>query len=178
MWNAVPRFCTCIFYGLWPIEVELGVPLRNPNSQSDYSQSLQKALLHSNELAQHNLNIARSRQASQYSNKSTKDWGPLECGETVWRPNHWKFGKKWTGLYKIVSWEGVNCRVVSTRGKTLIAHHNLLKPCPIPTDKGTPFHLTNETPGITIVRRMKKDLEQVKQWVVGEELLDPPLYNR
>ena len=29
-----------------PIEVELGVPLRNPNSQSDYSQSLRKALLH------------------------------------------------------------------------------------------------------------------------------------
>ena len=48
-----------------PIEVELGVPLRNPNSQSDYSQSLRKALLHSNELAQRDLNIARSRQASQ-----------------------------------------------------------------------------------------------------------------
>ena len=143
-----------------PIEVELGVPLRNPNSQSDYSQSLRKALLHSNELAQRNLNIARSRQASQYNNKSKKDWEPFETGQDVWlwRPKHWKFGKKWTGPYKIVSREGVNYRVVSTRGKTLIAHHNLLKPCPMPTDKGTPFHPTNETPGITIVRRDEEGL--------------------
>ena len=143
-----------------PIEVELGVPLRNPNSQSDYSQSLRKALLHSNELAQRNLNIARSRQASQYNNKSKKDWEPFETGQAVWlwRPKHWKFGKKWTGPYKIVSREGVNYRVVSTRGKTLIAHHNLLKPCPMPTDKGTPFHPTNETPGITIVRSDEEGL--------------------
>ena len=31
-----------------PIEVELGVRLRNPSSQSDYSQSLRKALCYSN----------------------------------------------------------------------------------------------------------------------------------
>ena len=62
------------------------------------------------------------------------------------------------GPYKIVSREGVKYRVVSTRGKTLIAHHNLLKSCPMPTDKGAPFHPTNKTPGITIVRRDEEGL--------------------
>ena len=143
-----------------PIEVELGVPLRNPSSQSDYSQSLRKALLHSNELAQRNLNNARSRQASQYNNKSKKDWEPLEPGQTVWlwRPKHWKFGKKWTGPYKIQSRDGVNYRVASTKGNTLIAHHNILKPCPVPIDKGTPFCPTHETPGITIVGKDEEGL--------------------
>ena len=108
------------------IEVELGVPLRNPNSQSDYSQPLRKAPLHSNKRAQCNLNITRYRQASQYNNKSKKDWEPFEPGQAVWlwRPKHWKFGKKWTGPYKVVSKKGVNYWVVSTRGKAFIAHLN------------------------------------------------------
>ena len=60
-----------------PMEVELGVPLRNPSSQSDYSQSLRKALRYSNQLAQRNLDLARSRQAANYSNKSMRDWEPF-----------------------------------------------------------------------------------------------------
>ena len=145
-----------------------------------YCQSLRKALLHSNELAQRNLNIAKSRQASQYNNKSKKDWEPFETGQAVWlwRPKHWKFGKKWTGPYKIVSREGVNYRVVSTRGKTLIAHHNLLKPCPMPTDKRTPFHPTNETPGITIVRRDEEGLGEGEPLGGRGKTARPPFYDR
>ena len=67
-----------------PMEVELFVPLRIPSSQSDYSQSLRKAFRYSNQLAQRNLDLARSRQAANYSNKSKRDWEPLSlcrlCG--------------------------------------------------------------------------------------------------
>ena len=135
-----------------PIEVELGVTLRNPSSQSDYSQSLRKALSYSNQLAQRNLALARTKQASNYNNKSKKDWKPFETGQTVWlwRPKHWKFGRKWTGPYKVLSRDGVNYKLGSSTGRTLIAHHNLLKPCPLPIDKGTPIHPTPETPGITV----------------------------
>ena len=56
-----------------PIDVELGVPLCNPNSQSDYSQSLQKAIQHSNQITRRNLEIARTRQASQFNSKSQID---------------------------------------------------------------------------------------------------------
>ena len=135
-----------------PIEVELGVPLRSPSSQSDYSQSLRKALHHSNQLAQRNLDVARSRQATQYNNKSKRDWDSFEPGQTVWlwRPKHWKFGKRWTGPYQVSSRDGVNYKLVSTRGKTLVAHHNLLKYCPVPLDQGQPVHPAPETPGFTI----------------------------
>ena len=65
------------------IEVELGVPLRKPTSQSDYSQSVRKALVHSNQLAQRNLAAARSRQALHYDNRSRRNWAPYEPGKTV-----------------------------------------------------------------------------------------------
>ena len=45
---------------------------------------------------------------------------------------------------------GVNYKLGSSTGRTLIAHHNLLKPCPLPIDKGTPIQPTPETPGITV----------------------------
>ena len=47
-----------------PIEVELCVLLRNPSSQSDYTQSLRKALSYSNQRAQRYLAFARPKQAS------------------------------------------------------------------------------------------------------------------
>ena len=71
---------------------------------------------------------------------------------------HWKFGKKWTGPYKIQSRDGVNYGLVSTKGNTVIAHQNLLKPCPVPIDKGTPFYPTHETPGVTIVGKDEEGL--------------------
>ena len=136
-----------------PIEVELGVPLRKPTSQSDYSQSVRKALVHSNQLAQRNLATARSRQALHYDNRSKRDWTPYEPGQTVWlwRPKPWKFGKRWTGPYKVLVRNGVTYRLISSVGKTLVAHHNLLKPCPIPMDKGIPVCPAPETPGITFM---------------------------
>ena len=54
------------------------------------------------------------------------------------------------GPYKILSRDGINYKLGSSTGRTLIAHHNLLKSCPLPIDKGTPIHPTPETPGITV----------------------------
>ena len=48
-----------------PMEVELGVPLLNPSSQSDYTQSLRKAIQIANQTAQKNLLAARHKQANQ-----------------------------------------------------------------------------------------------------------------
>ncbi len=135
-----------------PIEVELGVPLHNPNSQSDYAQSVRKAIHHSNQLAQRHLQVARSRQATQYNNRSKRDWQPFEQGQTVWlwRPKHWKFGKRWTGPYTVSSREGVNYKLTSLWGKSLIAHHNLLKVCSLPLGRGLPVHPVPETPGFAV----------------------------
>eukprot|EP00794_Sanderia_malayensis_P016451 gene16451-biopygen12126 len=144
-----------------PIEVELGVPLRNPTSQSNYSQSLRKALSHSNQLAQRNLVHARAKQASQYDNKSKRNWQLFESGQTVWlwRPKHWKFGKRWTGPYRIQSRDGVNYRLTSSMGKSLVAHHNLLKPCVLPLSPGIPVHPGPETPGITLSETVEAEVD-------------------
>jgi len=63
-----------------PIEVELSGPLRNPSSQSDYSHSLRKAIQHANHLAQRNLELARTRQSTNYNDKNQKVWKPFEPG--------------------------------------------------------------------------------------------------
>ena len=60
-----------------------------PTASQITASHLIKALLHSNELAQCNLCITKSRQASQYNNKSKKDWEPFEPGQAVWLW-HWK----------------------------------------------------------------------------------------
>ncbi len=64
-----------------PVEVELGVPLRSPTSQSDYARSLRKAIHHSNQLTQRHLQVARSQQTTQYNSRSKKDWQPFEPGQ-------------------------------------------------------------------------------------------------
>ena len=60
-----------------PIEVELGVPLRNSSSQSDYSQSFYKAIQLANQVAQRNLVVARKRQSMQYD-QGHPSWKPLK----------------------------------------------------------------------------------------------------
>ena len=133
-----------------PIEIELSVPLQNPSSQSDYSQSLRKAIQNANQIAQKNLEIARSRQSMHYNNKTLKEWQPFDIGQTVWlwRPKSWKFGRKWVGPYQICTRRGVNYNIRSSNGKFLVAHHNQLKACPLPLGQGQPFHPVPETPGI------------------------------
>ena len=141
-----------------PIEVELGVPLYNPLNHSEYSQSLRKAIQNANALARQQLEKARKQQSTCYD-KGHKSWTPLENGQTVWlwRPKHWKFGRRWTGPYKIIFRQGVNYTIQSNGGKSLVVHHNQLKPCPIPFDQGQPIHPVPETPGIQIGEALQRD---------------------
>ena len=135
-----------------PVEVELGVPLQNPSSQSDYSQSLRKAIQLANQVAQKNLAAARDKQSSQYDQGQPRGT-PFVAGQAVWlaRPKKWKFGKKWISPYKICSQNGVNYVLQSNTGKRIIAHHNQLWACPIPLGPGLPIHPSEETPGIVFV---------------------------
>eukprot|EP00794_Sanderia_malayensis_P021278 gene21278-biopygen16313 len=151
-----------------PIEVELGVPLRNPSSQSDYSQSLRKAIQIANQAARKSLVAARNRQSTEY-NKSHLDWKPLQPGQAVWlaRPKKWKFGKKWIGPYTICSNNGVNYVLRSNIGKTFVAHHNQIRPCPTPLDKGVPVQPLDETPGVVFVEPDQLAVEPGAQGVRG-----------
>ena len=118
-----------------PLEVELGVPVFNPLSQSEYSQHLRKAIQTANSLARQQLEKSRQQQYAFYD-KGHKNWPPFDIGQAVWlrRPKSWKFGRKWVGPYEIVSRKGVNYNIRSNAGRSLVAHHNQLKPCPIPLD--------------------------------------------
>ena len=135
-----------------PIEVELGVPLHNPSSQSEYSQLIRKAIQKANDIARNKLSIVRDKQAKRYDSKNTRMWKPFEVGQTVWlwRPKHWKFGSRWVGPYKIAGRQGVNYTLKLREGKTLVAHHNQLKVDLAPLELGLPIHPAAETPGISV----------------------------
>ena len=44
-----------------PVEVELGVPLHNPSSQSEYSQLIRKAIQKANNIARSKLGVVRDK---------------------------------------------------------------------------------------------------------------------
>ena len=135
-----------------PIEVELGIPVRSPSSQSDYSRSLRKAIHYVNEIARRHLETARKQQCRQYDSKNSREWKPFESGQMVWlwRPKKGKFATRWGGPYQILSREGVNYTILSNEGKRLVTHHNQLKVCHTPPGKGQPIHPVPETPGIIL----------------------------
>ena len=135
-----------------PVEVELGVPLHNPSSQSEYSQLIRKAIQKANDIARSKLGVVRDKQAKRYDNKNTRKWKPFEVGQTVWlwRPKHWKFGSRWVGPYKIAGRQGVNYTLMLREGKTLVAHHNQLKIGLATSELGLPIHPVAETPGIPV----------------------------
>ena len=134
------------------IEVELGVPVRSPSRQSDCSRSVMKAIQHVNEIARRHLETARKQQCRQYDSKIHRDWKPFEPGQKVWRwrPKKGKFGIKWGGPYHIISKMRVNYTIHSSEGRRLVAHHNLLKVCEIPFDKGNQIHPVSETQVIVL----------------------------
>ena len=166
-----------------PIEVELGVPLQNPSSQSDYTQSLRKAIQLANQVAQKNLLAARNKQSSQYV-QGQPNWKPFEKGQTVWlaRPKQWKFGKKWVGPYEVCSQNGVNYVLRSNTGKSLVAHHNQLRPCPTPIDQGLQVQPFAETPDIAFAEPEMVDEQGVQRDLRGtarptylRQVINPPL---
>eukprot|EP00794_Sanderia_malayensis_P006406 gene6406-biopygen4734 len=133
-----------------PLELELGLPLRNPQSHSEYSESIRKHLDSIKKVAQHNLSRRRSDQA--YTDPSLSNWKPLPVGQTVWlrRPKSWKFGIGWVGPYQITSAQGVNYNIRSKDGKEMVVHHNNVKPCAVPLSRGEPYCPVRETDEINI----------------------------
>eukprot|EP00112_Aurelia_sp_Birch-Aquarium-sp1_P023718 Seg718.4 transcript_id=Seg718.4/GoldUCD/mRNA.D3Y31 product="Retrovirus-related Pol polyprotein from transposon 412" pseudo=true protein_id=Seg718.4/GoldUCD/D3Y31 len=123
-----------------PVEVDLGVPLKNPSTQSEYSQNVRKSIQSAQVIAQQNIRVAKRRQASSYD-RGKKLWLPFEPGQWVWlrRPKKWKFGKKWIGPYRIIVRTGVNYKIISKFGKITTAHHDQLRLCPLPVSRGQPL---------------------------------------
>ena len=70
-----------------PVEVELGIPVSNPVSQSEYSQHLRKAIQKANSLVRQQLEESREQQCTSYD-KGHKNWSPFESGQTVWLLPH------------------------------------------------------------------------------------------
>ena len=133
-----------------PLELDLDIPLKDPCSQSAYSQSIRKTLHSLNHKAK--VNLEKSRQKQQNSQPSVdRKWSPLTPGSSVWlrRPKSWKFGGRWVGPYEILSRQGVNYRIRSKIGKEMVVHHDNLKLCLVPISKGVTFSPVPESMDIS-----------------------------
>ena len=108
-------------------------------------------------------NLARSRQKySQPGNVKNSDWTPLLPGQSVWlrRPKAWKFGGRWIGPYKIVSHQGVNYKLRSKAGKDIVVHHNQVKSCTIPFNKGEPHCPVREAEEIELTTMPREEVPE------------------
>jgi len=135
-----------------PLALELDLPLKNPSSQSDYSRSVRSAMHDIKVAAQNKLAASRRKQTRSYDSHRRK-WVPFPSGSSVWlrRPKTWKFGGKWVGPYEVLSCKGVIYKLRSKEGKEVVAHHNNLKDCTIPADKGVPYWPVPKNLDINIV---------------------------
>ncbi|MEL7426754.1 MAG: RNase H-like domain-containing protein [Bacteroidota bacterium] len=129
-----------------PLEVDLDIPLKNPCSQSEYTQALRKSLHSLQQVARGNLATSRARQSNSHSS-TDRNWTPLPVGSSVWlrRPKSWKFGGRWIGPFEIIKQTGVNYTIRSKLGKDSVVHHNNVKPCVVPSGQGEPFCPTQES---------------------------------
>lgn len=141
-----------------PLELELGLPLVNPMTQGEYARATREALVDIREVARNHLVKARLRQ-SEYYNQRTPKWVPFRPGQTVWlkRPKQWKFGRRWIWPYQVLSRLGVDYKIRSEAGKVKVVHHNSLKPCLIPKEKGELVCPSKETEDIQVVENEVHD---------------------
>ena len=121
-----------------PVELELGMPLTNPSTQSEYLVSARSAFNDVRRIAEEHLSKASEKQARL--NQPTNTWRLFKSGETVMlkRPKGWKFGNKWVGPYRILNRVGEDYRIVSKGGKEMVVHHDQLKHSYIPFQEGEP----------------------------------------
>ena len=66
-----------------PIEIDLGVPLRDPRSQSDYVQSVRQSIRSSQSIAQQVHLKAKARQ-KQFYDQRKGTWTLIEPQSIVW----------------------------------------------------------------------------------------------
>ena len=112
------------------LELELGLPLSNPSTVSEYVQSVRNALQDIRQLARENLTQARAKQRHSRENRNpVRVWKPFKPGQSVWlrRPKTSKLGKRWTGPFVVLNRMGVNHKIQSSSGRTFVAHHDQLK---------------------------------------------------
>ena len=144
-----------------PLELDLGLPLKNPCSQHEYAALIRRNLQSVADVARENL--ARSRQKySQPGNVKNSNWTPLLPGQSVWlrRPKAWKFGGRWIGPYKIISHQGVNYKLRSKAGKDIVVHHNQVKSCTIPFNKGEPHCPVREAEEIELTTMPREEVPE------------------
>ena len=111
-----------------PLELELGLPLKDPSTQSEYTQSLRKVFQEVREVARQNLEKARKKQRKN-NEERIQTWCTFAPGETVYlrRPKGWKLGAKWIGLFEIVCRMSVDYKIRSNQGKITVVHHDRLQ---------------------------------------------------
>lgn len=120
-----------------PLELELGLPLKDPSTQSEYTRSLRKIFKEGREVARQNLEKARKKQR-KCNEERVQTWRPFTPGETVYlrRPKGWKLGAKWIGPFEVVYRVGVDYKIKSTKGKITVVHHDRLKRGYVPLNGG------------------------------------------
>jgi len=135
-----------------PIEIDLDIPLKNPCSQSEYSQSVRRSLRSPKQSAQQNLVASRSQQ-KRYHDQHLKEWVPFSVDSTVWlrRPKPWKFGRRWIGPFRVISRKGVNYTIRSPERRDRVVHHNSLKVCVLPSGTGATHYPIPEAEGAAIL---------------------------
>lgn len=136
-----------------PLELEFGVTIGNPSTQTDYAQTVRTVLQNVRQIAKERLEKVRSITRRRHHNQK---WKPYVVGQTIWvkRPKKWKFGRKWIGPYKVVSRLGVTYRVRSNEGKEMVVHHDNLKLCYIPLDNGRIVSPGHESGDFTVVHSL------------------------
>jgi hypothetical protein len=89
------------------LELELGVSLSSPTSQSEYTRGMRSVFREIREIARNNLE--RGSVNRQNKNQS-RVWEPFRQGHFVMvkRPQSWKFGNKWIGPLEVVHRIGVD----------------------------------------------------------------------
>ena len=135
-----------------PLELELGIPVSNPATHSEYVRSLREVLKDIRNIANTHLSKASEKQTRE--NKPRPEWKPFLPGQAVWlqRPKTWKLCRKWVGPYSIVSRLGVNYKIRSKDGKEFVTHHDSLRLSSIPVDEGMMVCPTRETGDFRVVR--------------------------
>ena len=130
-----------------PLELDLDLPLLNPRSQSEHAQSVRKSLQSIKSSAQKKLTVSRAKQTENYDSLHSSQWSPFLPGSSVWlhRPKAWKFGKRWIGPHGVLFRNGVNYKIKSKDGKIMVVHHDNLKQCVVPVNKGVLFHPVPES---------------------------------
>ncbi len=135
-----------------PLGLELGFPLKEPRTQSEYSQSVRKVYKEVREVAKVNLEKARKKQRKCNEERS-RTWCPFATGETVYlrKPKGWKFGPKWVGPFEVICRLGVDYKIKSSKGKISVVHHDRLKRGYAPVNSGNVICPARELGGDQVV---------------------------